>query len=472
MRILHYYWTQYNDMEKPGGGIRVYVNNIINVQSKNNDVYMLNSGIDYDLSGKCYIKEIKNTTKKQEVKQFSIYNSPMLAPSKCSFYNQRTFLNDKILASVLEKFLSENGPFDVIHFHSLEGLSLNVMTLKSKFPDTKFILTLHNYYIFCPQVNLWQNDNCSCDNYNDGENCVSCIKHLPNTRLVKYSYILSSYLRNFGLEEYSEKITKNLKQLYSKFRENKAVSEENHINVDFKDYRKFRETNIKYLNQYFDTIICVSKRVRNIAIGFGILAEKCKVIYIGTTFADNQAFRCRYPIKDNVLRILYMGYMRKDKGFYFFVDALNNMPKDIAEKIEVIIAARFDDLEMVSKCKILKSKFKNIKLYNGYTHKEIPIITENVNLGIVPVLWEDNLPQVSMEMKSMGIPVLSSDRGGASELSESQFFKFKSGDIASFIKTVDNILKNHKILDLYYKKGLTLITNQEHCEILKKVYSK
>ena len=152
MRILHYYWTQYDDMEKPGGGVRVYLDNIVNIQKDDNETMVLNSGVDYDLSNKCYIKFLRNNN---GVKQFSVFNSPMIAPSKCSFNNQSTYLNNKELTGVIKKFLEKNGPFDIIHFHSLEGLTLDVLKLKDYFPNTKFILSLHNYYPFCPQVNLY-----------------------------------------------------------------------------------------------------------------------------------------------------------------------------------------------------------------------------------------------------------------------------------------------------------------------------
>ena len=77
MRILHYYWTQYNDLEKPGGGVRVYLNDIVGIQKEMHEICTLNSGVDYDLSGKCYIKYIKDN---DGIKQYSVFNSPMIAP--------------------------------------------------------------------------------------------------------------------------------------------------------------------------------------------------------------------------------------------------------------------------------------------------------------------------------------------------------------------------------------------------------
>jgi len=467
MRILHYYWTQYDDMEKPGGGVRVYLNNIVSIQKKEHEIYVLNSGIDYDFSGKCHIEYLKTN---DGIKQFSVFNSPMIAPSKCSFNNQDVYLNNKELTTVIKKFLGEQGHFDVIHFHSLEGLTLDVLTLKELFPKTKFVLSLHNYYPFCPQVNLWKNDIVSCVNYNCGQDCLTCIPNLPNGKMVKLSYLFSNYLKTVGLHRQSEKFTKLAKSVYNKFKTRSLISEETNTKLKGYIFKNFRVKNVEYINRYFDKVVCVSKRVKEIAINMGVEADKCEVIYIGTKFAENQLCKVKYPMNNNSLRIIYMGYMRRDKGFYFFVDALEAMKEEIASKIEIVIAARFDDRELVERCKTLRNKFKEVVMYDGYTHTQIPEIIKGVNLGVVPVMWEDNLPQVSMELKSMGIPVLASNKGGASELTLSDAFRFIAGDVEDFSNKIKNILDKKTALDEYYEKHFILKTMVKHCEEVDRIY--
>lgn len=122
-----------------------------------------------------------------------------MAPSKYSFNDQYTYLDDLILTNIVERFLNEQGAFSVVHFHSLEGLSVNVLSLKEKISKIKFILSLHNYYPFCPQVNLWKNDKESCTDFHCGKDCVTCIPNLPNSSLMKWSYVVSHYLRYVGM---------------------------------------------------------------------------------------------------------------------------------------------------------------------------------------------------------------------------------------------------------------------------------
>ena len=469
MKVLHYYWTQYDDTEKFGGGIRVYLKNIIDVQKEKYEVYMLNSGVDYNFKRNTYIKQ---NGYKKDIKQFSIVNSPMIAPSKCSFLKQDIYLTDKILYKTFVDFIKKYGPFDVIHFHSLEGLSLNVLKIKKILPKTKMILTLHNYYPFCPQVNLWKNDNKSCDNFHNGKDCISCMSYIPNSRLVKYSYIITYYLKMIHCDRYSEGLLKKIKNIYNKYKKYLSYKNKEKVVVFDLDnyYKAFRLENVEYINRYIDKVICVSNRVEQIATNMGINSDKCEVIYIGSDFARNQMQRVKYPMKNKVLNIIYMGYARRDKGFYFFIDALKKMPKELSRKIGITIAARFDDENILFVINKLKKKFNHINIYNGYSREQIKNITKNINLGIVPVLWEDNLPQIAMELKSMGIPILVSNRGGASELSLAKFFKFEAENVKNFNGKISYILDNPEILNEYYKEHVKLKTIEEHCDLLDKIY--
>lgn len=466
MKILHYYWSQYNDIAKMGGGIQVYLNNIIKVQALKNIVYTLAGGMEYDISGKCKIKKINNDSITED---YTIVNSPMLAPSKASFRELDLYIKDDILAEVLKKIIIEKGPFDIIHIHSFEGLTLSCLKLKCCFINTKFILTLHNYYSFCPQVNLWYKNEISCTDYCDGEKCKECGNGLPSPKFVKKIYMLNTYLKRAhlysaytGLLRIGRKKTKH-HTMHKRMIDNQL---QGYI------YKEFREKNIDYINRYIDTVICVSNKVKNIAVGFGVNPQKCRKLYIGTNFAKNQLEKPLYMYNNGIFSIIYMGYMRRDKGFYFLYNCLKNMPKKLSQKIRVVIAARFDDMDAVNGLHKIRNKFASIELYDGYNHENIHEIIRNVNLGIVPVMWEDNLPQVAMELKSMGIPVLSSNLGGASELTRCSNFCFQAGNNNSFMEKMENIMNNPALLLQYYKDGIKLSTIEEHCLMLDDIYCK
>ena len=177
-----------------------------------------------------------------------------------------------------------------------------------------------------------------------------------------------------------------------------------------------------------------------------------------------------HNISKNVFTIAYLGYMRQDKGFYFFLEACEKMSSELSASCDVVFAAKASDPIAKERIEALKSRFHGVFFYDGYSHENMEKILASVHLGIVPVLWEDNLPQIAIEMVSMGVPVLSSHLGGAKELSDSENFCFRAGDFDDLEKKLLFLLEHPQVLHEYFARGRKLTTMTEHIDNLKKIY--
>jgi glycosyltransferase involved in cell wall biosynthesis len=219
------------------------------------------------------------------------------------------------------------------------------------------------------------------------------------------------------------------------------------------------------MNKRFDQVLAVSNRVREIAIRLGIAEQKVSVSYIGSRFAKNKV-----PIRvrdSDHLKIAYLGYERKDKGFYHFVNALEAIPRSSARRISVLIAAKLQSPGMLDRLKHLSLQFWDFEIVDGYEHNVLKQLLSDVDLGIVPVLWEDNLPQVAIEFVSHGVPVLSSELGGAKELcGENKQFVYRHGNVRDFVNKILFFLNNRAALHSYADNGLTLMDMEQHVQLM------
>ena len=453
-KILIYNWSRVDD--KRGGGVTVYVQNLINalIKSGEYEVTHLNSGWTYDNKKKPYIKKIENNFN-SALDCYELINSPVLAPIEQCAKNLKVYLEDKSLRPIISEFIRQQHGFDVIHFNNLEGISLDVLRLKESFPETKIIYSMHNYFPFCSRVNLWQNDksdnphNCDKISY---EACIKCYEK-------KEYYTTVSKRRKNTI--FTKVISRLADTLYRESR-------------DFTAYQSFTEENIKGINKYVDLVLAVSKRVEEISAGYGISKEKLRVSYIGTKVADRALYECNAKYDGKLLNIAYMGYMRQDKGYYFLVSCLEQMPDECAKRINATFAARYDDNKYnkeVERLNRLKTKCNSITLLNGYTADTQPEILQGINLGIVPVLWEDNLPQVAIEQIAYGVPILVSDLGGAKELCADSRFVFKAGDTDDFINKLIDIMDHPNYLEEYWDNVMKLTTIDMHFNEIKSFYS-
>jgi len=200
---------------------------------------------------------------------------------------------------------------------------------------------------------------------------------------------------------------------------------------------------VALLNAHAARVLCVSDRVRQIALAHGLDPGRAQTCYIGTGHAGlwaQTAPRPGFLAPDGTLRLAYLGYMRADKGFGFLMAALAALPADQARRLHLTVAARPGPPGMMVAMAALAPRLASLTHRPGYTHADLDGLLAGVDLGLVPVLWEDNLPQVGLEMHARHIPLLCSDRGGAQELGNCPDLVFRAGDAADFARALARVL--------------------------------
>lgn len=472
-KVLFYNWVQFDDAYGCGGGVTTYLNGLISKLrlEKGVQCYFLSSGQSYTFDGELRIEETQNVFSPQ-VKSFRIVNSPIMSPASLAFDNIKAYLEDDTLGDLLYDFCKKQGFFDVIHFHNIEGLSLSVLKLKERMPQTKFVYTIHNYYFACPQVNLWCGESINCFTDPQFPDCAACC---PQRSTQAYRVI--SGIKNILRTDDSDKAKwwyKPLKKAGNVLRKvlPYEVSEEITTPTEVNRYVDFRRKNCEALNQYFDQVLSVSKRTAEIAIACGIRQDLVQVAYIGTLAAEKQIKKAK-AVPDDSITIGYLGYARKDKGFFFLLDALDKI-KELpeAKRIKLIIAARAcseqERTAHIDRLNGMAEYFASVEYKDGYSKDEQAHLLERIDCSTVPVCWEDNLPQVSIETIAAGVPILVSQYGGAKELLTDEWFAFNSEE--EFCRKMIELVRNPKRLESFFKIQPHLQLMDEHINYLLKLY--
>lgn len=484
MKILYYNWVDYMDGEARGGGVSIYQKNILTELQNDSTIEatFLSSGISYDLFAKpprwAKIKHGINCDRSQ---RYEIINSGVLSPSHHSFGNKRQ-VEHKETEQAFYDFIASTGPFDVIHFNNLEGLPAKVLELKSRWPDTRIILSLHNYYPVCPQVNLWHQEKENCLDFDCGKKCAVCLPNSIDEGLIRRANAVAFNMKKLGISPGTRifdklfspamRVAKRVVRIVNKQKVEPKLLHK--IKSPANKFNQRRISMVRLINTNCDKIICVSNRVGVVTAKFGISPALLHTSYIGTDHArkftetkPNSAFLG----EDGSLTLAYLGYMRMDKGFYFLLDALEALPDETAAKINLVICARKSDDHTMARLQKLSENYKSVSHADGYSHDQLDDLLDGVDVGVVPVLWEDNLPQVAIEMHARHIPLLTSDLGGAQEVGRTKSLVFKAGNIESFHLRIKNLLAGKIEPTKYWENAMTPISLTEHVQELKSIYS-
>jgi len=224
---------------------------------------------------------------------------------------------------------------------------------------------------------------------------------------------------------------------------------------------------VALINRHCDRVLCVSDRVRQIALAHGIDPGRAVTSYIGSVQAANWTRTRARPAfvgADGTLRLAYLGYMRADKGFPFLLTALSALPEALAARLHLTVAARQGDAAQMAAMNALRPRLAGLRHVDGYGHEDLDALLSEVDLGLVPVMWEDNLPQVAMEMHARHIPILCSDRGGARELGNCPALVHRAGDTDDFARALEGVLSARVTPADYWRAARPPTAMAEHLE--------
>lgn len=463
-KILIYNWIQFDNEFRIGGGVNIYCYNLIEYLIHNRpdlDIYFLSSGWSYDITTtECYVHGTSNVFG-DRCHTFEIVNSPVPAAQDHILNHPEIAFENKDLYNVVKSFIEQIGPLKAIHFNNIEGLSLDVLDIKKDIPNTKFIYSIHNYIPFCVTGFYYmRHKHQVCSKCHTAQDCCSCITVHQNKTITENILGRAQNADKIFGKEGAEYQKQWLNKMGFELLVKPCEEPENLI--------KFCELATDKLNYNMDRILAVSERVKQLAIENGFDGNKTSTSYIGTKIAEFQQ-NCSNSDKKKSFKIAFLGsnYKFEEKGYPFLMNALENMDEEDAEKIDVLLTTtNGDEREMKKRLK----HFHSVEIKHGYSHQELEFLMMGVDLGIIPVLWEDNLPQIAIEMVSLGVPILASSAGGASELTNSTFFKFESGNANELRDKIAYLLNNRDKLDEYWDLQNRPVTMKEHVNELLKLY--
>ena len=494
MKVLFYNWVDYLDDEKRGGGVSVYQRNLIQEFDADPQVtcHFLCSGISYDLLNSVpRWEQIRHGPSEDRERRFEIINSGVMSPAHHAFGDDRQ-LDEPATLAALHDFIEANGPYDVVHFNNIEGLPATALNLRDRWPETQVVLSLHNYFPVCPQVNLWFDEKENCIDYDEGRKCVRCLPYRHDQRGIHLANAVAYNLKKRGIRPGTRAFDKAFRPAlrlaaralrFYRTRINPSRTDAGapggggkllkRLEKQHHKFVRHRERMVELINQNCDAVLCVSDRVGEVAARYGVDPALMETCYIGTRHAEKfleTLPRDTILKEDGTLTLAYLGYMRRDKGFFFLLDALEQMPEEMAERIDLVLCSRIVDEETGERIALLSDKFRSVLHADGYTHDQLDTLLQEVDLGVVPPLWEDNLPQVAIEMHARHIPLLTSDLGGAKELGNTPDFVFRAGDVDGFLHRLRLVLEGELDPAVYWDNAQAPRSMAEHVAELRAHY--
>lgn len=346
----------------------------------------------------------------EKVKLCGVYNREITFTNS---KNPKYEINDPELSAIFETKLDEFKP-DIVHFHNFVGLSFNIAKI-AKQKGYKTLYTPFNYHLIDPDLYMINSD----------------LKKWESPDLLEHSNVLKMMpeLKN----EYIERI----------------------------------EAAKLVLNNYIDMTLAVSTRVKDILVEFGCRPEKITIINqvpksVNKLKKLDKNRKIKKPIK-----IGYIGGVMTHKGVHNLIVASSILPKNSAElNIYGFVDNKYKE--------ILLSIQTNIKvnLKGAYQFNQLNEIAKDIDIAVLPSMWEDCAPFATLECLAMGIPVVAPNIGGFSDFIVDDFNGkiFQFDDVEQLAKILFELTNNSELIEKLRANSFITFKFEDYINHLKYLY--
>lgn len=344
---------------------------------------------------------------------------------------------DPAIDAVFRGVLEREDP-DVIHVHHLIFLSAGLLAA-AQARGKPVVFTLHDYWLACPRWHMLAKGLQPCRRGFSGgfdTACTACLADLLYvTRGAKDLY----HFCRTVLPGPALRWLKNAYLACKKFRSSDRQS----VYVGRLQQRQKR---IKELLESIRVFFAPSEFIRDRFIEFGIPPAKIRLSRYGldmARFSDTQKTRSYGP------RFGFIGTLLPAKGAHTLIRAFSRLGDPRAQlKIYGKIRS-FPGFEGYLPYLKSISRDRRIKFMGEFDHGRVQEVFREMDVLVVPSLWEENSPLVILEACASRTPVIASRIGGIPELvgDSRGGLLFDAADEGGLLEKLDYCCRRPQALD-------------------------
>lgn len=308
-----------------------------------------------------------------------------------------------VVERLTEQVLDQVQP-DVVHIHELSGHCLSILGLIQA-RGIPSVVSLHNYWPICPQLNLVDACGAACEDYAEGEKCTRC-HWLPPVEDRFWVEQVKSVLIVTPIFRPVRRLRSFARQLVQRYKLGPPQPPGWGVpRYTAAAFAQRRYTAIKLLNQA-NVIHALSSRSAAVLIYYGILPERIKVIPISLFNIDqiqpSAARHITYPVVFG-----YRGNLSYIKGVHYLIEAFAQL--DQTRGRLVIYGSGEPNYEAQLR---RLARGLNVSFEGEYSAKELTKINSQIDVGVIPSICDETFCLVGIEFLQSRIPVIATRMGG------------------------------------------------------------
>lgn len=432
-------------------------------------VHYLSSGMSYSVRPGI---RLRHREAWRGVRCDEIVNSPNLSPAAANFSNHHQEMHCAKQTRLVLRWLSARN-VQVVHVHSLEGFSFDLIAAMRSAGHV-VVITPHNYWYACGQVDLLYKEHALCRDYEGGVKCVDCLQadrpalqrakraavglseRIAGPKQTELIRLKAKRFQGPGRSERSpRRERRNLLPDDSVARGHSVSAEDNGllnhrffdgdaaepaapVPLHFDENERFTsrgDLHLRVINTHGQRrraglaamkqahlVTPPSEFNRSLHASMGVSEDMIRVLPYGQPHFDQinrktrrSPFYHERPWRPGEaarpLRLGFFGTTRANKGLEVLVRAVRMLDRDVRARCQFIVRAAGKDWEFRKRM----AAYPEMNFLGGYDILQLINAGGEYDVGLLPHVWFDNSPLVMWEHLHAGKMVIAARLGGAAD---------------------------------------------------------
>jgi glycosyltransferase involved in cell wall biosynthesis len=304
---------------------------------------------------------------------------------------------------MLRRLVSELRP-DVVHVQELAGLPFSVLDVlrDSRAPA---IVTLQDYFPLCSTFKLLDADGRVCLRREIGADCVAATAADPRDPGLMIEATLKLHLRRAPLlrSARSARVDHAIHRVASGIARRAAKRPPP---AGAEAYQRRRELNVERLSRA-DCLIAMSHRVAEIYAQLGVPAERLRTIHLTLAHIERLTPR-RAAQAEQITFGTLAGFESEAKGARLLIEAARLLADRVPGGSYRLLVLGHADPRFTAEA----ATIPGIEIGHRFAPEELDSILDEIDVGLMPSIWEEAYGYAGIEFLAKGIPVIANAIGG------------------------------------------------------------
>ena len=174
-------------------------------------------------------------------------------------------------------------------------------------------------------------------------------------------------------------------------------------------------------------VICVSNYIAKRVLTIDTTAGNPVTVYNGIdlkTFSpshDGKTKRSVLGLSDDDFVLIFSGRINHDKGIDQLIDAMIRLHEHSRIKLIIIGSSFFGNVDnkdddFITQLKKKAGSIEDRIIFTGFIpYNQVPDYLHAADAAVIPSVWDDPFPTTVLEAQAVGLPIITTDRGGIPE---------------------------------------------------------